>query len=225
MTAAGGVLERRPPRTRRARPGWLLPTGLIALGLVPLLANTVRRVALMSSPTADAPEMSVAVLVHIAGSGVFVVLGAFQFVPGLRRRRPAWHRIAGRVLILAGFAAAGSGLWLALTVTLAAGGGVLLLGFRLLAALAMAASIVLGFAAILRRDVARHRAWMMRAYALGLGAGTQVFTVGFGSLLFGDGPLATALLNGAGWVVNLAVAEFAIRRSRPARMHGKPSRD
>jgi uncharacterized membrane protein len=224
MTATEGVLDRRPPRAPRARAGWLLPAGLIALGLLPLLANTVRRVALMSSPSADAPEMSLAVLVHIAGSGVFVVLGAFQFAPGLRRRRPAWHRIAGRVLIVAGLAAAGSGLWLTLTVTLAAGDGALLLVFRLLAALAMAASIVLGFAAILRRDVPRHRVWMMRAYALGLGAGTQVFTVGWGSLVFGDGPLAAALLNGAGWAVNLAVAEFAIRRSRPTRTHGELSR-
>ena len=38
----------------------------------------------------------------------------------------------------------------------------------------MTASIVLAWAAIRQRDVARHRAWMVRAYALGQGAGTQV---------------------------------------------------
>ena len=79
----------------------------------------------------------------------------------------------------------------------------------------MAASIVLGFAAIRRGDVARHRAWMTRAYALALGAGTQVFTQGIGKAVFGTSDLTTDLCLGAGWVINLAVAEYVIRR--PAR--------
>ena len=40
--------------------------------------------------------------------------GAFQFVPGLRRRRPGWHRAAGRILVPCGLAAALSGLWMTL---------------------------------------------------------------------------------------------------------------
>ena len=55
-------------------------------------------------------------------------------------------------------------------------GGDLLWGSGSLVGSAMAASIVLGFAAIRRRDIPAHRAWMIRAYALALGAGTQVFT-------------------------------------------------
>ena len=45
---------------------------------------------------------------------------------------------------------------------------------------AMLVTIVLAFAAIRRRDIARHRAWMIRSYAIGLVAGTQVFTLGIG---------------------------------------------
>jgi uncharacterized membrane protein len=41
----------------------------------------------------------------------------------------------------------------------------------------MALSLCLGVAAIRRRDISRHRAWMLRAYALGLGTGTQVVTL------------------------------------------------
>ena len=78
----------------------------------------------------------------------------------------------------------------------------------------MAASIVLGFTAIRRRDIAAHRAWMVRAYALGVGAGTQAFTQGIGEALFGTGDLSTAVSMIAGWVINLAVAEWAIRRPR-----------
>ena len=53
---------------------------------------------------------------------------------------------------------------------------------------------------------------MTRAYALALGAGTQAFTVGFGEALFGSGVTRTDLMMGAAWAINLAVAEWFIRR-------------
>ena len=49
----------------------------------------------------------------------------------------------------------------------------------------MVASTVLGLAAIRREDVNGHRAWMTRAYVIGLGAGTQVLTLLIGELIFG----------------------------------------
>ena len=54
---------------------------------------------------------------------------------------------------------------------------------------------------------------MMRGYAIGLGAGTQAFTEGVGGALFGSGDLRGDVAKGAGWVINLAVAEWVIRRS------------
>ena len=51
---------------------------------------------------------------HIVGAAVFALVGAFQFVPRLRRRHPTWHRRAGRVLAVAGLTVAGSALWLTL---------------------------------------------------------------------------------------------------------------
>ena len=41
----------------------------------------------------------------------------------------------------------------------------------------------------------------------------QVFTQGIGNALFGTSELTTDLCLGAGWVINLAVAEYVIRRS------------
>ena len=63
-----------------------------------------------------------------------------------------------------------------------------------------------------RRDLAAHRAWMIRAYALSLGAGTQVITEGLSQGVLGSGVFHDDLAKGAGWAVNLAVAELAIRR-------------
>jgi hypothetical protein len=81
----------------------------------------------------------------------------------------------------------------------------------------MTASLILGVAAIRRRDVPRHRAWMTRAYALALGAATQLFTLGIGPAVFGPGVLIHDLSLGAAWIINLAVAEYVIRR-RPQRV-------
>jgi len=92
---------------------------------------------------------------------------------------------------------------------------------RLLVGTAMAATIVLGFTAIRRRDIAAHRAWMIRAYALAVAAGTQAFTQGIGEGLLRDQRAEHCGL-GQLWIINAAVAEWVIRRAstrraRPAR--------
>jgi uncharacterized membrane protein len=141
----------------------------------------------------------------------------FQFSAALRRRRPGWHRAAGRVLVVLGLAVALSALWMTLFYPRQPGTGELSYWFRLAFGSGMAASIIIGFTAIRRGNVARHRAWMTRAYALALGAGTQVFTKGIGNVAFGTSELTTDLSLGAGWAVNLAIAEYIIRRRRSRR--------
>ena len=158
---------------------------------------------------------------HIVSALTYAVLGAFQFSAALRRRRPGWHRAAGRVLVVLGLAVAFSALYLTLFYPREPGTGALAYVFRLAFGTGMAASIVLGFAAIRRRDIARHRAWMTRAYALALGAGTQVFTKGVGQAAFGTSELTNDLCLGAGWAINLAIAEYVIRRNRPP-PHSRP---
>lgn len=202
-------------RARRRGAGWVLLAGLITFGLIPILANALRRAALAVGAAGSAPGeaggMPLPVILHVVGATVFVVLGALQFSADFRRRRPSWHRIAGRLALLAALLAAGSGLWLAFA-TLPHSSALLFL-FRLLAAAGLALSIVLGFRAIRQRRLPQHRAWMIRAFAIGLGAATQVFTLGFGEAIFGRSELSIALLNGAGWAINLVLAEWLIHRT------------
>ena len=121
------------------------------------------------------------------------------------------------LVVGSGLVVALSGLWMAQFYELPELDGALLYAFRLLFGWLMAAAIVLGFAAIRRGDVRGHRAWMMRGYAIGLGAGTQVLTLLAGEMVAGPpSVLGRALLMGAGWAINLAIAEWIIRR-RPAR--------
>jgi hypothetical protein len=210
----------RPSTTRR---GWLLPTSLIMLSTVPVLAGSIRLTELAGRPdvtpdNARFVEVPLPVVVHIIGASLYCVLGAFQFAPGLRRRRPRWHRIAGRLLVPAGIAAALSGIWMTLFYDLPDHDNALLGAMRLGFGSAMATSIVLGFLAVRRRDIARHRAWMVRGYAIGQGAGTQVFTIAACSAILGEPSAFTrAMLMGAGWVINIVIAEWFIRRTiRPS---------
>ena len=151
-------------------------------------------------------------MTHILSVTTYSLLGAFQFLPALRGRR-GWHRIAGRILAPAGLLAALSGLWMAVFYPLPPGDGPALFVLRLVFGSAMAASIVLGVVAVVRRDFVRHGAWMTRGYAIGVAAGTQALTGLPWMLLVGppDEPTRAVLL-GAAWVINLAVAEYVIRR-------------
>ena len=200
---------------------WRVPIALLALGTVPVVAGSLRLVELTGGPAAipsDARyEMTpLPVVVHIACAGVFAVLGAFQFAPSLRRHRLGWHRRAGRVVVVAGLGVALSALWLNQYFPRADATRELLYPLRAAFGVAMVGTIVLGFMAARRRDFPRHRAWMIRTYAIGLVAGTQVLTLGIGGALLGSGELTTALLLAAAWAINLAVAERAIR-TRPRR--------
>jgi hypothetical protein len=115
--------------------------------------------------------------------------------------------------VVLGLAVALSGLWMTLFYPRKPGTGALGYLLRLGFGTAMAASLVLGVAAIRRRDIPRHRAWMTRAYALALGAATQLFTLAIGPAVFGPGVLTHDVSLGAAWIINLAVAEYVIHRS------------
>lgn len=212
-TNTAGIPAPRGPRRR-----WLAPTGLILLSLIPVIAGAARLTELTSGAVATAQnarflDSPIPVVVHIVSVTVYSLLGVFQFVPALRRGRHGWHRIVGRALVPAGLLASLSGLWMALFYSFPNGDGALLLVIRLVFGSAMVASLVFGLVAVLRRDFVRHSAWMTRAYALGVAAGTQTIVLAFWISSVGPtNPGTRAVLMGAAWVINLAVSEYVIRR-------------
>jgi uncharacterized membrane protein YozB (DUF420 family) len=200
---------------RRSRPQWPVPAGLILLSLIPVIFGALRLTELTAG-AAITPQNArffaspIPVVTHIFSVTVYSLLGAFQFVPSLRGRR-GWHRIAGRILIPAGLLAALSGLWMSVFYPLP--DGLTDVPLRLLFGSAMLVSIVLGLLAVRRRDFVRHSAWMTRGYAIAVGAGTQALVGIPWMLLVGPTDVPTrAVLLGAGWVINVAVAEYVIHR-------------
>lgn len=211
--------------TKTRRSEWMIPAGLVLLSLVPAIAGGVRLAELargaITAANARFFAMPLPVVLHILAAIPFGILGAFQFAPGFRRRHRDWHRRAGRALVLFALTVALTGLWMTLSYPWPAGDGLVLYGLRLVFGSAMLISIVASLEAIRRRDFTAHGDWMTRAYAIGMGAGTQVFTHLPYFILVGTPTEASrAVMMGAGWVINLAVAEWIIRRAALSRTAG-----
>jgi hypothetical protein len=209
----------RATRTRTGASAWLV-AGLIFFSALPLTFGILRLLQLagLSDLMPPASASAIPLVSHIVGALAYTLLGAIQFSPAIRRRWPVWHRVAGRLALVGAALVVFSALWLTAAYTTPSVGGLVLAGFRVAAASAMAASIALGLAAILKRQVARHREWMIRAYALGLGAATQMLVLIVAEIVSGGAPteLNRALLMGLAWGINLMVAEWNIRGSRVA---------
>lgn len=214
-SGGSGVLARVAIR----RTTGLVPAGLLLLSLVPAVAGLMRLSELLHGAEVTAANARffarpLPVTLHILAVVPYSLLGAFQFVPALRHRWIRWHRSAGVVLVALGLMAALTGLWMAHYYPWPAGDGEALYVLRLVFGTAMFASMALAVDAIRNRDFAAHGRWMIRGYAIGLGAGTQVLTHLSWTVLFGQpDELGRAVAMGAGWVINLAVAERIIRRS------------
>ncbi len=125
----------------------------------------------------------------------------------------------GHVLLPCAMVVALTGLWMTLSYPSPAGDGQVVYVERLVIGSAMLLFPVLGIDAIRRRNFSSHGEWMIRAYAIAMGAGTQVLTHLPWFILMdgkpGEGP--RAVMMGAGWAINMVVAEWIIRKPKPVR--------
>ncbi len=208
--------------TTSTRIDWKIPLALLVASVVPFVAGIVRLVALATGGDINADNarffaVPVPAVLHIVGASVFSILGALQFSTWLRVNYPQWHRASGRLVVASGVVAAISGAWLTTTSPIpAALQGDLLYCVRLVVATAMLVAIAAAVIAVSQRDFPNHRNWMIRAYALGQGAGTQVVIFLPWVLLIGE-PTAHQrdVLMSLAWLINLCIAEWVINQLRP----------
>lgn len=204
---------------------------LMALSAVPLVAGVVR-LAGLAAGTIDASNARFhqapwPVTLHILAATLFCVVGAFQFDPHRRATAPCWHRAAGAVALLSGLVVAASGAYMAVTYAIPHSlQGPLLLAIRLAVSVAMFVTLLLALHAIRERRFDAHGAWMLRGYALGQGAGTQVLVLLPAELVFAAPVqgLPRDILMTAAWGLNIAVAELLIRRRSLKRLSGTQPR-
>lgn len=196
---------------------------IIIYSFIPAVGGLIRVFELAGGP-AIAPENPRAlsdpfpIILHILASFLFCIVGALQFLPSIRRH----HRAVGRVTVIAGCIAAGSGLWMTHTYAFPRElQGNLLYWVRMLLGSLMIGLIVWAVIAIKTRNVVQHSASMLRAYAIGQGASTQTI-LGIGWIIIvgseAMGPMREGIMVFA-WGLNLSVAEIVIKRWLRPKMH------
>ena len=146
---------------------WRAPAALLALSLVPVVAGIVRLHQLadgipLKPDDARFFASPMPVILHIVAATLYAPVGALQFVPQLRDRKP-WHRIVGRLVVACGIVTALTGLWMTQFYPQIPTDSPLLYGIRLIVGLWMLASLILALVAIRQRDFQRHGDWMIRA--------------------------------------------------------------
>jgi uncharacterized membrane protein len=210
-------------KSRVRRSEWRIPGLLILLSLIPAAAGLARLTELASGAQITDANLRfhaapLPVTLHILAIIPYSFIGAFQFAPALRRRWPGWHRSAGKVLVGLGLLVSLTGLWMTQFYPWRAGDGETLYLLRLVFGTAMMLSIIMAVNAIRRHDFVAHGAWMIRSYAIAMGAGTQVLThLPYFMLVGQPDELTRTVLMGAGWAINLAVAERLVHRAKSRR--------
>lgn len=111
----------------------------------------------------------VATLLHIVPGAIFLVLAPLQFISRVRDRHIRVHRWSGRVAVVAAWISGLAGMYFGILMPYAGPGeaiAIALFGGLLLTA------VTIGFLSIRRGRVSRHRAWMIRAFALAVAIST-----------------------------------------------------
>lgn len=161
----------------------------------------------------ESPVWLGAFYIHIISSMFCLLAGPWQFLPSLRRRNIRLHRFLGKLyFVTVVFLAGPTGMYMAF---FANGGIGTSIGFFLLS-LGWIFTTFKAMEAIRNRNIAAHRAWMVRSFALTFSAVTlrviwmpllsQVFQLDHALVL-----VATSYLN---WIPNLLFAEWLIRRKK-----------
>lgn len=205
----------RAQNTKSKKSGVLKKTGWAVMLLLAVLVSLVVSRYLTLDPDVFFPEQRAVylahltfVVVHVVASMLAILIGPFQFLPGIRKGRwLKFHRWLGRTYLLGVLFGGLSGLYMA---QLAYGGIVSRLGFGTLACL----WLYTGYRAyrhIRKKEIEQHRQWMIRNYALTF-AGVMLrvwvpLSMGAGM----DFTAAYVIIAWLCWVPNLLVAEWMIR--------------
>ncbi len=152
---------------------------------------------------------------HIAVAPVALALMPFQFMSGLRARRPGLHRWMGRGYVAAILVSGVAGFVLAFHTT---AGPVATAGFAILAVIWLGTTAC-AFLFALKRQIDRHRRWMLRSAALTFAAVSLRLYLGIAMAFGADYDLTYVIVAWVSWVPNALLVEAYLlgrRRSRAA---------
>jgi len=152
-------------------------------------------------------------LIHIVPGLLFLLLAPFQFSVSFRSRHPKAHRVIGRIFLVCGLIVGTTAL--VMSFAMPAIGGVNQAAATTLFGALFLFALVKAYIHIRRREIALHREWMIRAFAIGLAVTTIRPIVGifFATSSF-SGLTPREFFGTAFWIgftIHLIVAESYIR--------------
>jgi uncharacterized membrane protein len=146
---------------------------------------------------------------HVLFGALALALGPVQFHRAILTRRRAFHRQLGTVYVASSVFVGVAGLYMSIY---SFGGWVTHLGFGALAVLLLFTTLR-AYAAARRRDIATHRQWMVRSYALIFAAVTLRIELPLLATAFGDFLPGYQVVAWLCWVPNALWAEWYVRRT------------
>ncbi len=153
---------------------------------------------------------------HILPGGAFLLLAPLQFSARIRQRHIRIHRWSGRLLVVAAIVMTVPAFYFGVLMPYAGLGeamAIAIVGSLFLVAIGQ------GYIAIRRRQVARHREWMIRVFALALAISTVRIIMGvldYALTPAGYSPRRIFVISvWIGWIITLGAAELWIRHTRP----------
>ena len=216
------------------KPGILKKIGWAVMLLLAALVSLMVSRYLSLDPDVYFPEQKAVymahitmLMVHIVGAMLAILVGPFQFLPGIRKGR--WlkvHRWLGRTYLLSILFGGLGGLYMA---QFAYGGTISRLGFGTLAILWLYSGYR-AYKHIRNKEIEQHRQWMIRNYALTFaGVMLRVWAPISGAVGI-DFLMAYRAIAWLCWVPNLLVAQWIISGTSRSQPHarivdllGKPS--
>ena len=147
---------------------------------------------------------------HVFFGGIALVLGPFQFRRSLLLKNRPRHRRLGLIYVISSVMTGLSGLYMAVW---SYGGWITHLGFGALGFLTIVTALKPYFH-IRAREVAPHRAWMIRNYALIFTAVTLRIWLPLMAVGMREFHTPYLIVSWLGWVPNLLWAEWYLRRSK-----------
>ena len=112
---------------------------------------------------------------HILPGALFLSLAPFQFAESFRQKHLRFHRWSGRILLICGLIIGASALIISFKMNI---GGPNETAATTLFAIVFLICLTKAYLYIRRKNVVRHREWMIRAYGVGLGVATTRPIVG-----------------------------------------------
>ena len=189
---------------------WVMAILALAIALYGLRLAIVGERAFVEVLAASFRARPWGIFFHAFLSAIALGLGPLQFQRRILVRHRALHRKLGKIYLFCAFFGGGvAGLYMS---AFSFGGWITHAGFGFLALLTGSTSLI-AYLKIKARDIAAHRSWMIRNFALIFAAVTLRLWLPLLIHLFGAFPPAYQTVSWLCWVPNLIWAEWFVART------------